>query len=397
MRVKSDTRPLGSRRLFIWVLALWGSLGGALVAVVPAQGAAKHHPPPVTAVGTPAPLTMNSATGVSCGDRRHCWVVGLAVGATAAIVGTANGGATWNAETAPPSVTALAVVSCVGKLTCLGVGASAAGGAAISTVNGGLTWTVAQNPAGAAAVTAVQCTSKVSCVALATDGASYWSVTTTDLGATWSRGGTLPAGLTAVGLTCPSPSSCLAAGYSPTGPGQAGGTIATTANAGQTWTAATLPHGVGLLRSIACAGAACLAVGTSSTATTGFVPGGGTLLTSPDGGTTWQMDNAAVGGDDAFAAACPNPKTCIAVGTDWIGKAPPDPTASIVATLDGGLQWRPARLRYVPVGLASVSCPAVNVCVAVGGNVLVRVSLPVTAPAPKRGPSHGQRAGSGVR
>jgi photosystem II stability/assembly factor-like uncharacterized protein len=190
---------------------------------------------------------------------------------------------------------------------------------------------------------------------------------------------------------------CLTAGYSPTGPGQAGGAIATTSNDGQTWAAVALPSGVGLLRSVACTSAACVAVGTSATATTGFVPGGGSLLTSGDDGATWQFDNAAVGRDDAFAAACPDQKTCVAVGTAWVGKSPPDPTASIVTTLDGGQQWRPARLRYVPVGLAAVSCPAVNSCFAVGGNVLVRVSLPVKPPLPKSAPTHRQQAAAGVR
>lgn len=397
MGVKRDIGARGRRPPFPRSLLLAASVAGALVGTGPAQGTVAHHPaPPVTALGTPAPAALGSATGVSCGSVTRCFAVGLGSGAAAAVVGSLNGGATWSAESVPTSVTALAGISCGGPLTCLAVGAAGSAGAVISTMDGGRSWTLGQDPAGAAAVTAVQCTSRLGCVALATDGASYWSETTTDLGATWSRGGDLPANMTAVGLTCSSPSSCLTAGYTPTGPGQAGGTIATTANGGGSWAAAPLPQGVGLLRSAACTGDACIAVGTSSTATTGFVPGHGTLLTSTDGGASWQVDNGAVSGDDAFAAACPNQRTCVAVGTAWIGKAPPDPTASIVATLDAGAQWRPARLRYVPVGLAAVSCPAVNACVAVGGNVLVRISLPVKLPA-KPSPAHVGRRGIGAR
>jgi photosystem II stability/assembly factor-like uncharacterized protein len=280
----------------------------------------------------------------------------------------------------------------------MAVGSAGATGAVVSTTDGGQTWTLEQDPTGAAAVTSVECTTRHRCLALATDGMTYWTSLSTNGGATWARGGDLPAGMSAVeSLTCPSAQLCLVAGYSPTGPGRGSGAIATTTDGGSTWTAAILPAGVGVLRGVTCAGMTCLAAGTSSTATTGFVPSSGQLLTSPDAGATWQPVSGPMAHDDAFAVSCPNAKTCVVVGVDWVGKTQPVPTGSIVATTDGGAQWRPARLRYVPVGLDSVACPAVNRCFAAGNNVLVRIALPVALPAPKHKVVPGTRAGSRVR
>jgi len=339
---------------------------------------------------------MSSATGVSCGDATHCWAVGFGTGTTASIDATRDGGTRWTPQTVPTSVTALAAISCVGQRDCVAVGSAGASGAVLSTAVGGALWNVGQAPAGAAAVTAVQCTAKLRCLALATDGMTYWSVSTVDRGATWVRGGSLPAGMTAAGLSCSSSLACMVAGYSPTGPGRAAGSIATTSDGGATWAAASVPPGSGLLRAATCAAGTCLAAGTTSGATTGFVPGIGLLLTSADHGATWQTATASVGRDDAFGAACPDFRTCLVVGTDWDGKPQPAPIGSIMASLDGGRQWRAAVLRYVPVGMASVSCPAVNHCEAVGGNVFVRITLPVK-PVPTHKATPGTRAGVGTR
>ncbi|MGH8994830.1 MAG: hypothetical protein ACRDYB_02120 [Acidimicrobiales bacterium] len=344
-------------------------------------GAAKthrHRPPPVVATGQPAPAPMNSASAVSCGDVEHCWAVGFGTGTTAAVSVSRDGGDTWARQFVPASVTALAGVSCTGKLDCLAVGATATAGAVIWTRDGGHTWTLGAVPAGAAAVTAVQCAPRLTCLALATDGMTYWSEVTTDLGQSWTRGGNLPAGMSASpALTCPTPGTCLVAGFAPTGPGRGAGAIAATDSDGQTWSAATVPTGIGILRGITCTGSTCLAAGTASTATTGFVPGAGQLLTSTDGGATWAPVPAGAPHDDAFAASCPNAKTCVVVGTDWVGKSQPVPKGAVIASLDAGTLWRAATLRFVPVGMAAISCPRVNTCVAVGGNVLVHIVLPV--------------------
>ena len=390
-RVRSVLTPI-SLALVIALLA-----AGCARSSPPTSQQRRQIPPPVLALGQPAPASMTSATAVSCADDEHCWAAGFGSGTTAALDATTDGGTTWSTQTVPAAVTVLAAISCFDDLDCLAVGSAGATGAVIATSDGGATWTSEQVPTGAAAVTAVDCTGKRRCVALATDGMTYWSSVTTNGGTTWVRGGDLPAGMTASAeLSCPSTLVCLVAGYVPTGPGHGSGAIATTADQGATWGAATLPAGVGLLRGVTCAGTTCLAAGTTSTATTGFVPGTGQLLTSTDGGATWQLTTTSVTSDDAFAASCPNAKTCVVVGTDWKGSTQPIPTAGIVATLDGGTRWRSASLRYVPVGMASLSCPAVDLCIAAGGNVFVHISLPVATPVPRSKAPNGIRAGSRV-
>jgi photosystem II stability/assembly factor-like uncharacterized protein len=379
----------------VLAVTLLASAAGAAQAT---KAAHRHHAPlPVVAVGQPAPVALISATAVSCGDVRHCWSVGFGSGATAAIVATRNGGATWVSETVPPSVSVLAGVSCSSKLDCMAVGSAGGTAAVLATDDGGEHWVLGQVPAGAAAVTAVDCVAKLGCIALGTDGMTYWSVLTSDQGASWVRGGNLPPGMSAAGITCPAVSSCLAAGFSPTGPGRGAGAIASSVDGGATWTAVPLPTGVGILRGVTCSAMTCLAAGTPSTATTGFVPAGGQLVSSLDGGQTWVLVTASIAHDDAFGTACPNAKTCIVVGTNWVGKTQPSPTGSIVTTLNGGGLWRQAALKFDPVGLAAIACPAVNSCVAVGGNVLVHVTLPVTPPAPKPKVTPGVRPRAPVR
>ncbi len=354
----------------------------------PAAAARRRPPPPVVATGQPAPSSMNSATAVSCATAKDCWAVGVSDGADAAIDVTFDGGAKWRAQVVPGTLTVLAGISCFDTRHCMAVGTTASAGAVIVTADGGRSWNLASVPAGAAEVTAVDCTSKVRCISLETDGTNDWTSVTSNFGTAWVRGGNLPAGMTAGDLTCPSLTLCLAAGYAPLGPGKGGGVIATSTTAGSTWSSVSLPTGVGLLRSIACAGTRCLAAGTSSTATTGYVPGAGQLLTSMDGGTTWAIASGWTSGEDAYGIACPSAQVCVVVGTSWVGKTQPVPRGGIVSTLDGGAQWRTAKLRYVPVGVFAVACPVLNHCVAAGGNVLTRISLPLKPPPkkPRRAP-----------
>ncbi len=374
-------------RLQVGARTFMCSLGVVLVVVLPAsaaQGAeSRHHPPPVMAIGQPAPGSMNGATAVSCATPSDCWAVGSGDGPTAAIAATTDGGTKWRPQSVPSTVTALSGVSCFDKKHCMAVGASAGGGAVLVTADGGKAWNLAPVPPGAADVTAVACTGPSRCLSLETDGTTEWTSVTSNLGTSWVRGGDLPAGMISNALSCPTPSSCLAAGYTPDAPGKGAGVVAKTPDAGSTWTAVSLPAGVGILRSIACAGASCLAAGTSSAATTGYVPGAGQLLTSSDGGATWSISTGWAPTEDAYGVACPNTEVCVVVGTNWVGKTQPIPRGGIVSTIDGGTEWRAAELRYVPVGMFSVSCPVVDRCVAAGGDVLTRISLPVTPRAPK--------------
>jgi len=341
---------------------------------------------------------MNNVTAVTCVGDELCWAVGSGTGTTAAIDATSDGGKTWKAQVVPTTVTVLASISCSDEHHCMAVGLAGAAGGVVSTADGGATWTLDPDPTGAAAVTAVECPSKRRCMVLATDGMSYWASVSTNNGATWVRAGTLPAGLSAPSeISCPSPLLCLVAGYTPTGPGRGSGLIAGTSDGGATWNTATLPPGVGVLRSVTCSSLTCLAAGTSSTTTTGAVPGSGQLLSSADDGATWQVVGGPLAHDDAFSASCPSTTVCVVAGVDWVGNTNPIPTGSIVASTNGGATWRAATLHYVPVGLDSVVCPAVNRCFAGGGNDLVGIALAVALPVPKPKVVPGTRAGAQAR
>jgi photosystem II stability/assembly factor-like uncharacterized protein len=379
--------------LFLTLLFALAQSGAA-----PASGTVRAKaPPPVVASGQPAPGQMNSATAVSCGTATDCWAVGLGNGATAAIDATTDGGTTWHVQRVPSTITVLTGISCFNAKRCMAVGATSSAGAVLVTDDGGGTWSVGQVPTGAVDVTAVDCTTKLSCISVATDGTTDWTSVTDDFGAAWTRGGNLLPGMVANALTCPSSTACLVTGYSPVGPGEGGGVIASTADGGSTWTGVALPNGVGVLRSVSCAGSLCLAAGTTSAATTGYVPGNGQLLSSDDGGATWTVATPWTPSDDAYGVACPNTKTCVIVGTSWVGKSQPIPRGGIVSTLNGGTQWRAAKLRYVPVGIAAVTCPIVDNCVAAGGNVLIKISLPVKPPAPKHKVHPGAPSAAGLR
>jgi photosystem II stability/assembly factor-like uncharacterized protein len=357
----------------------------ATAATAGPAAAASHHrrkpPPPVVAVGQPAPGSLTSVTSVACGDPMHCWAVGQST-AGAAIDATHDGGKSWQRQVPPAGVTLLTGVSCPARLSCLAVGTAGATGVAVATDDGGRIWTQGQNPQGTLALTAVDCTAKDRCLALATNGTTWWVELSTDLGRSWTQEGDLPAGMVPAQLTCPTPSRCVAVGSTPTAPGSAIGAVAVSADGGETWELASLPGGVGILRDVVCVASSCLAAGTPSTATTGFVAASGQLLTSANAGTSWAILTDSLP-DDAYGVACPEAKVCLVVGTDWVGKDPARPTAAIRATLNGGRSWRPARLRYVPVGMSAVACPVPDHCLAAGGNVLVQVALPVR-PSPSR-------------
>jgi photosystem II stability/assembly factor-like uncharacterized protein len=278
----------------------------------------------------------------------------------------------------------LGAISCADGMHCMAVGeesGAAQTGAVLTTDDGGRTWRSASTPAGAVDLVGVSCSRASDCLVLATDGSSFWSATSGDGGSTWQRGGTLPAGFAgAGGVDCPTTSTCVVAGYVPTGPGHGTGAIETTADGGATWQSAAVPSGTGLLHSVACTSATeCIAVGTTSTTDSDISPGTGTVLVASGTLATFTAATDPTDLDDGFGVSCPVAGACAAVGTFWTPDNPPTPVAGVVTTLDGGVSWTTPRTRYVPLGLASVDCPAPTSCVAVGGDVIARIALPTSA------------------
>jgi len=86
-------------------------------------------------------------------------------------------------------------------------------------------------------------------------------------------------------------------------------------------------------------------------------------------GTPLAVGQPAPAGSDLAAISCPTPSRCWAVGVPAPGTGPSNPATVIVATRDGGKQWKPQAVSgsFIPQ-LSGVSCPSATRCMAVGTN-----------------------------
>jgi len=354
-------------------------------------------------VGQPAPAATGQLDAVSCASSDLCWAVGTPASqpvaspsstapspSDAVIVATANGGRTWVAQpVALTSTLELDGISCPDVRHCMAVGSAGAGSstaAVLTTEDGGAHWTQVAPPAGAIVVTGVDCIDAVSCTAIADDGTAFWSAQSTDFGRSWQREGDLPAVVEDPGgLSCALDGTCLITGFTPTAAGHGQGAIATSSDGGATWTASQVPAGTGLLQSAVCATAtSCLAGGTTSTTVSALVPAKGALLQSEDGGRTWTASVQTPTVDDIFGIDCPSSRVCVAVGTDWMG-TPPVGTGAVARSSDGGSSFTAVTTEYTPLALTALACPTPGNCVAVGGDTVARITLPVLTPVTPAG------------
>lgn len=314
------------------------------------------------------------------------------------IVATKNGGRTWRGQhVTGGSTPELSGVSCPTKADCMAVGSNGASlpgsGVVLATTDGGATWNPVAAPTGALTVVAVTCASVSSCLVIVNDGTLIWSAISTDFGQAWQRQGNLPFLFQAGDdLSCTS-GGCLVAGYAPTGTGTGEGAIGLSTDGGHTWSLASVPNGIGVLRSATCSDATdCLAGGSTSTSVNDVVPAQGALLHSADSGHTWQPANGAPPVGDVFDIECPSATVCAMVGTVWKG-TPAVGTGGVAESGDAGTTFHLSSSAYVPLPLTALSCPTATACVAAGGDTVARVK--VAPPKPHHGGrSHGATTSS---
>jgi hypothetical protein len=319
------------------------------------------------------------------------------------IVATKDGGMKWTPQPVPGSaIPQLSGISCPTVRACIAVGTNGASAVTYTTSDGGKVWAPAGALTGALDMPSVQCASASDCTAVVSSGSSFATARTTDFGQTWQSEGSLPSGFSGDGdLWCSAAGTCLVAGYVPTTAGQGQGAVALSTDGGQTWTSATVPAGVGVLRSAVCATAtSCLAAGTTGTTVNAVVPAHGELLHSTDGGHTWTTtgpSSSSTGSttstpakststtrasgaaaplpvDDVSGVACPSARVCALVGTKWSGQ-PVVATGAVAESRDGGAAFAVAPSAYIPLALSALSCPTSTGCVAVGGDTVARVTL----------------------
>lgn len=154
---------------------------------------------------------------------------------------------------------------------------------------------------------------------------------------------TLPAGTQALdAVSCPTTSSCWAVG---------GGTIVSSTNGGISWSSQTPPSGVTSLDAIPCPDTShCWATAENENE----------IVATANGGATWTTELIPQGVEQMDGISCPTSSDCWAVG--W--KSGGTTGGAIIATTDGGTGWV---IQSEPqYQLSAVSCPTSRSCVAIG-------------------------------
>jgi hypothetical protein len=342
---------------------------------------------------TPSGGSAPQLAAVSCASSAACEAVGSYVTAGGIVVPLVLGydGTTWSAQQTPTmtdTTSSLAAVSCSSRGACTAVGSDAGGVLVVREGAGGWSMQNAPNPDGAIGpsitapgLTAVSCPTANECVAVGsytTPGGStaafaeLWNGTSWSLQPTPKTDSDTSTSLSAI--TCPSPAKCVAAGTQTVG--LSAPMSATTSTLTEQWTGSRWKYqsvqpdtpgdgsgaedAVDTLVGISCSSSShCTAVGLASE-DSGCNRCG--TLAERFNGHRWTLQRHTQT-DSLQSVSCPAVKLCVAVG-------------GAAAQVWNGRAWK---LRRIPAarggGLTGVSCPTRKLCVAVGtarhGRVLV--------------------------
>ena len=337
------------------------------------------------------PSGVSALFSVVCTSGSQCVAVGSKRG-SAAVISTTTGGGTWKTDTVPVS-SQLYDVACTSTSNCVAVGAK---NALLATTNGGTSWT-SRSDSLSATVTllSVSCEAGAECYLVGDQGETGILLATADGGSTWSNE-TLPSNLVGLhDIVCLSSTDCLVAGE---------GAIFVTADSGSTWNSESLPFGDNALTSVNCPSiSVCLAVGGPDSDSD--INGGGVVLLSSDGGSTWTSEPVPVSVGTLYGIACMSTSDCLAVGyynsglssfilsttnggTTWTSQTSSVPelssiacvpstsdcfaaggvTGTVIATTDGGTTWSAKTVPQEGGGFDGISCPSTLNCFVTGGN-----------------------------
>jgi photosystem II stability/assembly factor-like uncharacterized protein len=304
---------------------------------------------------------------MSCSTSRSCVAVGWNPGrndneAQGVVIRTLDGGHTWNVvRTLPEGVGVLRGVSCPTATICMAVGQSSDGtsGSALLTSSSGGRWRSLSLPKGQEELALVTCTTRRTCIGegmmdvtmgMPIYGERPGVISTKDGGATWTLRA-LPVGNIGQqgvpsfkGMACPSPNRCYMVGDETPGDGSPSGVISVSTDGGKTWTRPTLPAGTTSLNAISCAAPTdCVVVGG------GIGPRGETLhdiLATSDGGQTWVSRPVPVATTSVLglsSVSCPSITVCMATGFGLTNTTPSMEPSVVAVTSDGGATWTAMR------------------------------------------------------
>jgi hypothetical protein len=294
---------------------------------------------------------------LTCPTAGTCYVEGVSSKSPSgpAVVNSfyvsSDGAQTWSVLPVPDGVTFTSALSCASVSDC------AAGGlyyghqaVYLATINGGHSWTVRPLPADVGQIRTIACSAAATCRGLA------------------------------------SSSGTLAPGFDSFFPGTR---FFVTSDAGRDFTVASFPKGT-VIASMACPAAShCVAIGVYS----GFDPNAGpdldhgVLLTSDDGGITWQRGTwpKGYGPGPQPEVTCADASHCAMVGFvehdgtegDQVGYTSGKDGVQynvIGFSADGGKTWRtsmfPSSMPYPLIG--ALTCPVAATCYAAGGEIIAQ-------------------------
>ena len=376
------------------------------------------------------PAPVNALTDVACASSFRCWAVGSTTGGSgapngAALVTTADGGASWTTQTIPSTVAYLSAIACSDQRRCIAVGQAAQSpngqAASIATSDGGTSWTPLEAPAGILDLTAVTCRPDRRCVAVGTTAEGSTALMATLPASGWTEQGPLPTGISgATAISCTDDRTCWVTGRSPIDADHVKGTVAVSADGGATWALEVMPTGLGSLNGVSClpgpttgsgalpapsgpiaappiaappttsppttspptsttapapiigvAGARCTVVGTSATVLNSARAGHGILLTTDNGGATWKNRPVPETTAALTDISCTGLATCVAVGST-VASVPAAGVIMVSGSVAG--PWRSAPSVSGPLPLSAVSCVSVSSCVAVGESISEHLS-----------------------
>jgi hypothetical protein len=342
-----------------------------------ASAAAGQHSSPSAASATSTPASraaakLSEVDGVSCADARHCWA-GAEAGTKAndgVILGSVNGGAAWTVQKTIPGVDAVGPIDCPSTTHCLAAGnrvVSLAPPLLVSTTNAGKTWAEHALPESLSELQALDCVNDEDCwgVGIRFPAGGDVVMATTNFGRSWvvqDRSSIAVSMGVSYGISCPGPADCVIVGSG----------ALTTDNGGATWTKRSL-GAAGELNAVACPSLSrCVADGDVTSADPEI--DSTDIATSGDGGQSWDLRVAKVGGrvGDLSSLSCPTPATCLSVGNGWTHVATAAPGfpyiswGAVERSSDGGRTWTGSRQPEAS-SLYGVSC-AVGTpdCIAVG-------------------------------
>jgi photosystem II stability/assembly factor-like uncharacterized protein len=267
------------------------------------------------------PSPLGDLSGISCPSTSICFVVGQNSKATVGVIlSTTNGGASWKLQTAPTGLSIVSDVSCPSTSHCWATGSLPP--AIIGTANGGATWASEKLPTQAYDY-GISCPSTSNCWAANGDG----DLVTTNGGTTWKLQGS---GGPLSGISCPDISHCWAI--------DANNILVATTNGGISWKRQYVPgntKGPINLEGISCLDVShCWTVGYGDYGAVVFVTAdGGTrwaLQKLPSGLAALGNVGVNYGG----GITCRNLSDCWAVGVTELR------TPAIIATTNGGTTWK---------------------------------------------------------